>query len=157
MTRKLWTDGSASPNPGPGGYAVIENSRPVALGREAASTNIKMEAAALLAALSLAGSEPVEIITDSQFWVNTLTQWAPAWKRNGWKKKSGPIKNLPIVKALLAAYEASHATLTFTYGHVGTPENELADHWANLARANDPADSGLPIPIFDPENPTKIA
>ena len=35
----LWTDGSASPNPGPGGFAVIEVvdgvGRPVVLGRAA--------------------------------------------------------------------------------------------------------------------------
>ena len=30
----LWTDGSASPNPGPGGYAVICDGQPVRLGRE---------------------------------------------------------------------------------------------------------------------------
>lgn len=32
--RILYTDGSASPNPGPSGFAVIENSQPIALGAE---------------------------------------------------------------------------------------------------------------------------
>ena len=36
--RKLWTDGSASPNPGPGGFSVIENNKPVAMGREDLTT-----------------------------------------------------------------------------------------------------------------------
>lgn len=30
--RIFWTDGSASPNPGPGGFAVLEAGKPVALG-----------------------------------------------------------------------------------------------------------------------------
>lgn len=44
MQRIFYTDGSANPNPGPGGFAVIENDQPVALGgEEGSSTNIRME------------------------------------------------------------------------------------------------------------------
>ena len=94
--RILWTDGSASPNPGPGGYAVIENGEPVALGRDDKTTNIRMEGCALIAALrSLAGEEG-EIHTDSEFWINVLTKWAPGWKENGWTKKKGEIQNNTI-------------------------------------------------------------
>lgn len=32
--KKLWTDGSASPNPGPGGFAVICDGKPVRLGEK---------------------------------------------------------------------------------------------------------------------------
>ena len=64
--RVFFTDGSASPNPGPGGYAVIENGRPVALGSEdGQTTNIRMEGMALIAAMELAGDEPCEIHSDS--------------------------------------------------------------------------------------------
>ena len=50
--RVFFTDGSASPNPGPGGYAVIENGRPVALGSEdGQTTNIRMEGMALIATM----------------------------------------------------------------------------------------------------------
>ena len=61
MTKVLWTDGSASPNPGPGGFAVIENGRPVALGNEKDSTNIRMEGKAMIAAMKYANGEPCEI------------------------------------------------------------------------------------------------
>lgn len=51
----LWTDGSAEPNPGPGGFAVIEvksdDGMPVTLGSEEDSTNIRMEGKALIAAI----------------------------------------------------------------------------------------------------------
>ena len=126
MTKVLWTDGSADPNPGPGGYAVIESGKPVRLGREANTTNIRMEGAALTAAM--------EIWTDSQFWVNVLTQWAKGWEARGWTKKGGEIKNLPMVKKLWELYNKYPVELHFTRGHVGTEMNELADKWANKAR-----------------------
>ena len=96
----LWTDGSASPNPGPGGFAVLENGRPVVLGAEKESSNIRMEGKAMIAAIKYAGEEGCEIHSDSEFWINVLTKWAPSWKRNNWTKKKGAIKNLEIVKEL---------------------------------------------------------
>ena len=81
----LWTDGSANPNPGPGGFAVIEVrdgvGKPVILGREAESSNIRMEGWALVAAMkrALAAGESCEIHTDSEFWVNVMTKWMNTW------------------------------------------------------------------------------
>ncbi len=130
--RILWTDGSAVPNPGVGGYAVLEDGKPVALGREEQSTNIRMEAQAILAAMLLAGEEGCEIHTDSEFWINVLTKWAPGWKANGWKKKSrGEIANLDLVRELYAEFEKGRTKLVWVRGHVGTEMNELADEWAN--------------------------
>jgi ribonuclease HI len=78
--------------------------------------------------------EACEIYSDSEFWINVLTKWAPNWAANDWKKKSGEIKNLDIVKPLLAEYQNSRAKLIWVRGHVGTELNELADEWANRAR-----------------------
>lgn len=132
--RILWTDGSASPNPGPGGFAVIENGEPVVLGSENPSTNIRMEGKAMIAAIKLSGEEGCEIHSDSQFWINVLTQWAPKWKMNGWRKSRGEILNLDIVQELYGLYEKYPVKLVFVRGHVGTEMNELADQWANKAR-----------------------
>lgn len=131
----LWTDGSASPNPGPGGYAVLENGEPVALGSEDPSTNIRMEGFAIKHAILFAGEAGCEIHTDSEFWINVLTKWAPSWQANGWKKKSGPIKNLELVQELYGLYTKFPVTLVWEKGHAGTEYNELADTWANKARA----------------------
>ncbi len=131
-----FTDGSASPNPGPGGFAVIDldTKQPVALGKEPNTTNIRMEAMALIAAYKLAEAGD-QIMTDSEFWVNVVTKWADGWRKNGWTKKSGPIKNLELVKELFELYELKpDVELTWTRGHVGTEGNELADEWANKAR-----------------------
>lgn len=135
MTDIYHTDGSASPNPGPGGYAVIKNMRPHLLGSEEGdTTNIRMEGKALIAALKDADGQPCEIRTDSEFWINVITKWAPGWEQKGWKKKGGEIKNLDIVKEVYSLYRQSNATLTWVRGHVGTEGNELADEWANKAR-----------------------
>lgn len=133
--RIFYTDGSCSPNPGPGGYAVIESKQPVALGREADSTNIRMEAEALIAAMQLADGRPCTIHTDSEFWINVITKWAPGWRDKGWKKSSkGEIQNLDLVQKALEIYEAGQVKLVWVKAHVGTEENELADEWANKAR-----------------------
>lgn len=130
-----YTDGSASPNPGPGGYAVIHNEAPVALGSEPGeTTNIRMEGKAIIAAIEHAAGEQCIIYTDSQFWINVITQWAPSWEAKGWQKKGGDIKNLDIVKEIYPLYHQSNATLTWVRGHADDTGNILADEWANRAR-----------------------
>jgi ribonuclease HI len=130
----LFTDGSCAPNPGPGGYAVIQDGEPVALGYDTSSTNIRMEGKALIAALTYAAQKPCEIRTDSEFWINVITKWSVNWEANGWKKKGGEIMNLDIVQEVCRLYQASRATLVWVRAHVGTDGNELADQWANKAR-----------------------
>jgi len=132
--RTLWTDGSASPNPGPGGFAVIEDGVPVALGSEVKSSNIRMEGSALIAAMEILAGKEGTVVTDSEFWINVLTKWAPAWEKNEWTKKSGVIKNLDLVKKAYMLYKIGNVKLKWTRGHVGTKMNEVADEWANKAR-----------------------
>ena len=130
-----YTDGSASPNPGPGGFAVIKNGAPHILGSEdGETTNIRMEGLAIAAALEDADGAEAEIFTDSEFWINVITKWAPGWEAKGWKKKGGEIKNLDIVKHVYPLYTRSRATLTWVRGHEGDEGNEMADEWANKAR-----------------------
>lgn len=133
----FYTDGSCSPNPGPGGFAVIRDMKPVVLGAEKDSTNIRMEGFAIIAALKFADGEPCRIYTDSEFWINVITKWAPGWAANGWKKKTGPIKNLEIVTEAFELYGQSQAELIWVRGHANDPGNEKADEWANKARAGE--------------------
>ena len=149
----LWTDGSAVPNPGRGGFAVIEvvdgEGRPVVLGREDNTTNIRMEGRAMIAAMEYAGEEGCEIHSDSEFWINVLTKWAPGWRRRDWHKSSakmrklddgsvmwegGEIANLDLVVKLDELYCKYPVRLAWVKGHVGTKFNEMADKWANRAR-----------------------
>jgi ribonuclease HI len=132
-----YTDGSASPNPGPGGYAVILHDQPVALGTDPTAkttTNIRMEGYAIMAALNHAAGQPCTIYTDSEFWINVITKWSLGWERSGWVKKGGEIKNLDIVREVCPLFRSSQATLVWVRGHMGDKGNELADQWANKAR-----------------------
>lgn len=132
-----YTDGSASPNPGPGGFAVILDKQPVVLGSEPGggeTTNIRMEGFAIMAALNHADDQPCQIYTDSEFWINVITKWSIGWEAKGWKKSGGEIKNLDIVREVCPLFRRSQATLIWVRGHQGDEGNELADHWANQAR-----------------------
>lgn len=111
-----------------------EVGEPVVLGREKDTTNIRMEGTAMIAGIKYAGDEGCEIHSDSEFWINVLTKWAEGWQANGWTKKSGPIKNLDIVKELYELYCSHDVKLVWEKGHAGTEFNELADEWANRAR-----------------------
>lgn len=130
-----YTDGSASPNPGPGGFAVILNEQPVVLGSEdGETTNIRMEGKAIIAALKHADGKECTIYSDSQFWINVITIWSLSWEKNGWKKKGGEIKNLDIVQEVCPLYRQSKAKLQWVRGHADDAGNILADEWANKAR-----------------------
>jgi ribonuclease HI len=131
-----YTDGSASPNPGPGGFAVIRGETPAILGTEKGeTTNIRMEGKAIIAALHDAAGEECIIYTDSEFWINVITKWSLAWEANGWKKKGGEIKNLDIVQEVCPLFRSSRAKLVWTRGHAEDEGNILADEWANKARS----------------------
>ena len=129
-----YTDGSASPNPGLGGFAVIKDGRPYIIGsEEGKTTNIRMEGKALIAALKDADGRSAIVHTDSEFWLNVVTKWAPTWEKSGWHKKGG-IKNIDIVQELYDLYQNSNAEIIWVRGHDGLELNELADEWANKAR-----------------------
>ena len=132
----VFTDGSAAPNPGPGGWGVVwvEDGRIVrqAHGHDPDTTNNRMELRALIEAFSMLPVDAeVEVLTDSELCVNTITRWAPAWERAGWKRKAGPIKNLEMVRKLLALYRAHPGCkLRWTAAHTGNRWNEYADSLA---------------------------
>lgn len=129
-----YTDGSCEPNPGTGGFAVIKGMKPVVLGGDFNTTNIRMEGRAIIEALKDAKGEPCQIYSDSEFWIKVITIWSLPWEANGWKKKGGEIKNLDLVKEVCPLYRASKAELIWVRGHNNDPGNELADEWANKAR-----------------------
>lgn len=147
-----YTDGSALPNPGWGGFAVIRDGEPYIIGGEPdgsvvapnQTTNIRMEGMAILNALRDSAGMQAEINTDSLFWINVITKWAPGWARQGWKKRGGEIQNLDLVKAVYGTFlQRSHATLKWVHGHNGVCFNEMADKWAKEAR-----DRHLTNPVF---------
>ena len=114
---------------------MIKDLQPHILGSEdGETTNIRMEGKALIAALRDADGMACVIYSDSEFWINVVTKWAPGWQARGWTKKGGEIKNLDIVQELYELFVTSQANLCWVRGHEGDEGNELADEWANRAR-----------------------
>lgn len=134
--RGVFTDGSASPNPGPGGWGVVwvEGGEIVrqAQGHDPDTTNNRMELRALIEAFTMLPPDAaIDVLSDSELCVNTITRWAPAWERAGWKRKSGPIRNLALVQELLALSRARPGCrLRWTAAHAGNRWNEYADSLA---------------------------
>jgi ribonuclease HI len=137
LANGCFTDGSASPNPGPGGWAAVwvKDDRVVAErhGREGHTTNNRMELTGLIQAYGLVpAGERATIWTDSELCVKSMLQWAPGWEKNGWKRKTGPIQNLDLIQALYALVQARpELELRWLRGHAGTRWNEYADELAN--------------------------
>ncbi len=133
----VFTDGGAVPNPGPGGwgavYVVGDEVVAERHGSDPDTTNNRMELTALIegAALVPAGV-PAVVYSDSRLSVRTITEWASGWKERGWKRKSGPVENLDLVKAAYAVYEKRpELSVEWIAGHSGLRWNEYADSLAN--------------------------
>src|SRR5512135_1953061 len=83
---QLITDGACLGNPGPGGWACIlryNHHRRELVGSEPHTTNNRMELTAVIEGLK-AVKEPcsTEVVTDSQYVKNGITQWIHGWKKN---------------------------------------------------------------------------
>lgn len=132
----VWTDGACIPNPGKGGWAWVSEIESLReFGREDKSTNIRMEMMAIISAIeSLRGSfNKINIITDSQFVIDGCTKWLSGWKKNGWVKKKGEIKNLELWMKLDSLMQTVDIEFKWVRGHSGDPMNELADSLAGDA------------------------
>ena len=129
----VFTDGSCDPNPGPGGWGFVwvEENEIIEqkCGFDPDTTNNRMELTALIEAYrGVPRDTVVTVYCDSQLCVNTLNQWAAGWERRGWKRKTGPIKNLDLVKELYAlAGDRPLITLKWIRAHSSSRWNEYAD------------------------------
>lgn len=129
----VFTDGGCSGNPGPGGWGavLVRNDEVIdhRYGRAANTTNNRMELMALQAGFEMiAPDEEVVLWSDSQLCVNTLTQWAQKWEKNGWRRKGGPIKNLDLIKPLYRqTLSRPRAQLRWLKAHNGSRWNEYVD------------------------------
>ncbi|MGE3856055.1 MAG: ribonuclease H [Dehalococcoidia bacterium] len=129
----VFTDGSCSGNPGPGGWGAVYVMDGQVLaqewGADPATTNNRMEFTAMIEGLRFLGpSEAVDVYTDSALVVNTLTQWAKGWERNGWRRRDGEVKNLDLVReAYELAKERPLARIQWIRAHDGSRWNEYAD------------------------------
>lgn len=136
----VFTDGASAGNPGPGGWGAVKvvDGEVVAEahGSEDNTTNNRMELMAMVAGLKMVEpDEKVDVYTDSKLIVDTINTWASGWERRGWTRKTGPIKNLELVKeAYYLARERPGARITWIAAHSGNRWNEYADALATAYR-----------------------
>ncbi|KPI02689.1 ribonuclease H [Streptomyces sp. NPDC086989] len=154
-------DGAAKGNPGPAAWAwVIADSqgRPERweagpLGR---ATNNVGELTALQRLLeSLDPGTAVEVRMDSQYAMKAVTQWLPAWKRNGWRTAAGkPVANRELVEQIDALLADRDVEFRYVPAHRedGDLLNAIADQAASDAAVSQEAAgtalgaASLPVP-----------
>lgn len=100
-------------------------------------TNQRAELMAMQRALEIAPlKQTVQIISDSQYSINCVTQWAIGWKQKGWKTAAGEnVKNQDIIRAVLDRMEERTKANANTYfhwvkGHASDRGNVAADRLA---------------------------
>lgn len=141
----VFTDGSAEPNPGPGGWGavyVVDNEiRGEESGHETFTTNNRMELMGLLAAFRLVpDGVAMTVYSDSELCVKTFNDWAKNWEAQGWTrgKKKEAIKNLELVQEVyMILARRPEITLKWIKAHAGNRWNEYADALATGYRRNE--------------------
>ena len=136
----LYTDGACSGNPGPGGWGLIL--RHPASGKELEqsgfdpeTTNNRMELLAVIRGLELLKRpSTVELVSDSTYVGQGMTDWMPKWKKNGWRRRAQgkwkEVKNVELWQQLDKLLDKHDVQFTHIRGHSGHPENERCDEMA---------------------------
>lgn len=139
----IFTDGSAHPNPGPGGFGVIvlDNKTIIDIYSKQFTnnpvTNNEMELKALLYVflnygVNINNREFTEIpivYSDSAYAISTFENWMFNWARNGWRKsdKKTP-ENLELIQAYYDWYQKGYRIdLRKVRGHSDNLYNNYAD------------------------------
>ena len=136
---EIWTDGGASPNPGPGGWGAILRFRGAERelsGGEGQTTNNRMELTAAASALE-ALTRPCRVVlhTDSEYVRNGITRWHKGWVRRNWRNAAGdPVANMDLWRRLLDAAARHQIDWRWVRGHAGDAMNDRADRLATEAR-----------------------
>ena len=144
MNVKIYTDGAARGNPGPGGHGTIVqyvDSTGKLHEREFSggcpqTTNNRMELMAAIVGLE-ALNRPCAVIlfSDSKYLVDAFNRnWIALWQQKGWKKSDNkPVKNIDLWQRLLAAAAPHQINYIWVKGHDGHPLNERCDSLATAA------------------------
>lgn len=157
---KLITDGSCLGNPGPGGWAAIlrygKHHRELK-GAEPQTTNNRMEMMAVLNGL-LALREPCQVTVeiDSEYVKNGITTWIQAWKRRGWKTRTGtPVKNQDLWEALDKAVGGHQVEWVWIKGHANHADNNRCDALAKQAAREGAQHTGQRDPAASRTRPSQ--
>ena len=132
------TDGACLGNPGRGGWAAIlvyGEHRKELFGCEPHTTNNRMELRAAIEGLrALREQCEIEVVTDSEYVKNGITQWIANWKKRGWiTSQKKPVVNRDLWEALDSEVTRHQIRWSWTKGHASHADNNRADGLASLA------------------------
>lgn len=132
---EIFTDGSSSGNPGPGGYGVIMRSgqhyKELSAGFRK-TTNNRMELLAVITGLEAIKSpnQQVTIFSDSKYVIDAIEKrWVNGWVAKGFAGK----KNKDLWMRYLNIAKMHNIKFVWVRGHNGHPENERCDQLAVAA------------------------
>lgn len=135
----IYTDGSCSNNPGPGGWAAILTYGDYVkeiYGSEPLTTNNKMELTAAIKALEML-KEPckVKLYSDSAYLIRAFNEgWVNKWMRNGWKTANGdPVENRDLWERLADLTKVHDVQWIKVKGHSDVKYNNRCDELARNA------------------------
>ena len=135
-TIKIYTDGAARGNPGPGGYGVVLLSgqhKKELSGGFRYTTNNRMELLAVIQGLrAIKKNElPVTIYSDSQYVVNAISKgWLNTWIKTNFK---GSKKNPDLWKIFYDLSKQFQVKMLWVKGHADNPWNNRCDELATAA------------------------
>ncbi len=146
--------GNGRPGDNPGGAGgLVELRTPKGMERRdfyihaPATTNNRMALAGAIATLQLLGQKGhrlrVLIISDSEYLVKGIREWAPGWEARGWTRKGGQIENLELWRALWQSRTKHDTQFTWVRGHAGHPKNEYANDLAVHAATEQITSEGI--------------
>ena len=149
---KVYTDGGALGNPGPGGWAavILDRDPPTELsGGFSPTTNNRMElTAAIMALRHFEAPTAVRLHTDSRYVADGINKgWAERWRANGWMRtRTEAARNADLWAALLDLCQRHEVVFEWVPGHAGVVYNERCDQLvrAMSARPDLPPDTGYP-------------
>ena len=130
----IYTDGASRGNPGPGGWGVVvtlEGKTTELGGRDAHTTNNRMELTAAIKALQFFGNDKLFVYSDSSYVVKGMTEWIHNWQKRGWKTAAKkPVENQDLWQELLAASAGKDISWVQVAGHADNRGNNRADEIA---------------------------
>jgi ribonuclease HI len=137
-TYRIFTDGSAIGNPGPGGWGVVVIHGPKRWERFGCcpgTTISEMELVAAVQALRpIADRDRVELYSDSEFLIYGMRSFILRWQRQGWRNRRGsPLQHRQLWAELLAHDARLSVGWTWLRGHNGHRDQTRADALAYQA------------------------
>ena len=149
-TLTVGTDGACLGNPGPAGWAWVDEHGSYHASGQAIGTNNIAELRAVLDALQ---DHPdvahLVIQIDSTYARDCSTTWRAGWQRNGMRNsKREPVKNAGIIEAIWAALDTRVGTVEFVKVPGHDPGNQFPLNTAADILANDAAEqasAGSPV------------